>query len=152
MPTDLELLDQLRDIIPPADPGIWPPAIGWWVLAILIAVLPFGVWAIVEYVKTRVVRHSLVRQISAVAGLQPHPAAVRLSMLMRKIAVSRYRVSAVAGLTGEAWLEFLDSTGRTDQFTRGPGRLLITAPYDRHRTADIDSLIEVCLNWVRHAD
>ena len=38
----------------------------------------------------------------------------------------------MAGLTGERWLEFLDKSGDTDQFTCGPGRLLITAPYERH--------------------
>ena len=42
---DESLLQQLRDIHLPAAPGWWPPAIGWWLLAMVVAgVLAWMIW------------------------------------------------------------------------------------------------------------
>ena len=42
---DESVLQQLRDIHLPVAPGWWPPAIGWWLLAILVAgVLAWMIW------------------------------------------------------------------------------------------------------------
>ncbi len=148
MPVDTSLLDQLRDIIPPPDPGIWPPAIGWWLLAIMMVLLPLGFRYLLNLMRQRHARQNITRDISQAATLQPEQAAIRLSILMRTVAMSRFPHSSVAGLTGEDWLNFLDSSGETDQFTQGPGRLLITAPYERHPACDIQSLTQVCMKWV----
>lgn len=150
MPVDTSLLEQLRDIIPPPEPGFWPPAVGWWVLVILMALLPLGFRYLLNLMRERHARQHITRDISQVVTLQPEQAAVRLSILMRKVAISRFPHSSVAGLTGEDWLKFLDSSGETDQFTQGPGRLLITAPYERRHVCDVDSLTQVCMKWVKH--
>ncbi|MDE0308748.1 MAG: DUF4381 domain-containing protein [Acidiferrobacterales bacterium] len=150
MPVDTSLLDQLRDVIPPPDPGLWPPAIGWWVLAILLILLPFGIRYLLSLIRENRARQHIARDISQAVALKPDQAAIRLSILMRRVAMSKFPNASVAGLTGEQWLEFLDSSGETDQFTQGPGRLLITAPYERHRVADVDPLTHVCMKWVTH--
>ncbi len=149
MPVDSSLLNQLRDIIPPPDPGFWPPAAGWWLLAILMVLLPLGFRYLLNLMSERHARQHITRDISLAATLQPEQAAIRLSTLMRKVAISRFPHSSVAGLTGEDWLNFLDSSGETDQFTQGPGRLLITAPYERNHVCDVDSLTQVCMKWVK---
>ena len=42
---DESLLQQLRDVHLPTVPGWWPPAIGWWLLAIVVAgVLAWMIW------------------------------------------------------------------------------------------------------------
>ena len=150
MPVDLSLLDQLRDVIPPPEPGFWPPAIGWWTIAILLVAISVGFIYLLKMVKARHARQHLTRDISNAATLESGQVAVRLSILMRKVAMTRFPQSSVAGLTGEEWLEFLDQSGETDQFTRGPGRLLTTAPYDRHSVTDVEALVRVCMSWVRH--
>ena len=150
MPVDLSLLDQLRDVIPPPEPGFWPPAIGWWTIAILLVAISVGFIYLLKMVKARHARQHLTRDISNAATLESGQVAVRLSILMRKVAMTRFPQSSVAGLTGEEWLEFLDQSGETDQFTRGPGRLLTTAPYDRHGETDVEALVRVCMSWVRH--
>ena len=150
MPVDLSLLDQLRDVIPPPEPGFWPPAIGWWTIAILLVAISVGFMYLLNMAKARYARQHLTRDISNAATLESGQVAVRLSILMRKVAMKRFPQSSVAGLTGEEWLEFLDQSGETDQFTRGPGRLLTTAPYDRHSVTDVEALVRVCMSWVRH--
>ena len=150
MPVDLSLLDQLRDVIPPPEPGFWPPAIGWWTIAILLVAISVGFKYLLNMAKARHARQHLTRDISNAATLESGQVAVRLSILMRKVAMTRFPQSSVAGLTGEEWLEFLDQSGETDQFTRGPGRLLTTAPYDRHSVTDVEALVRVCMSWVRH--
>ena len=149
MPTEIDLLQDLRDVIPPPEPGFWPPVIGWWLVAIFILIL---IAAIIYYIKLAIVRysrHSIVQQIDEIAGLQPPQAIAELSIFMRRVAITRYPRSAVAGLTGQAWLEFLDQSGNTDQFTQGVGRMLTIAPYSANKQFDLDSLREVCREWVK---
>lgn len=149
MPVDLSLLDQLRDVIAPPDPGIWPPAIGWWICASLLITALVGFRHLKKMVRVRHARRNVARDISQAATLGSDQVAARLSILMRKVAVAQFPRSSVAGLAGEEWLEFLDLSGETDQFTRGPGRLLTTAPYDRSSVSEADALVQVCISWVR---
>lgn len=53
----------------------------------------------------------------------------------------------VAGLTGRAWLTFLD--GENHRFTEGVGACLVTAPYARGEAVDLDALLSLCETWVR---
>ena len=149
MPTDIDLLQDLRDVIPPLEPGFWPPAIGWWLVAILILILIAAIIYSIKLAIVRYSRHSIVQQIDKIAGLQPPQAIAELSILMRRVAITRYPRSAVAGLTGQAWLEFLDQSGNTNQFTQGVGRMLTIAPYSANKQFDLDSLREVCREWVK---
>ncbi len=149
MPTDIDLLQNLRDVIPPPVPGFWPPAIGWWLATILILILIAAIIYSIKLTIARYSRNSIVQQIDEIAGLQPRQAIVELSTLMRRVAITRYPRSAVAGLTGQAWLEFLDQSGNTDQFTQGVGRMLAIAPYSANKQYDLDSLREICREWVK---
>ena len=79
-----------------------------------------------------------------------------LSALMRQTAQDLSRHYPVAGLSGHRWLVFLDETGNTQDFTRGPGRVLIDAPYQNAHTLagraiDVPAVLDVCQNWLRHA-
>ena len=61
--------------------------------------------------------------------------------------MNRHSRAQVAGLTGRDWLEFLDNDTR--QFTEGVGACLVTAPYARVETIDLDALLALCETWVR---
>lgn len=48
------LLEQMHDIKPPGDIGLWPPAIGWWIAAILlITAIYFGYRGLMHYWRSR---------------------------------------------------------------------------------------------------
>ncbi len=145
----IDPLSQLRDVILPPPPGWWPPAFGWWLLIIAIIVVLSAAILIGRRLRRHYQTRSPVDDLDALLKLQPRKAVTELSILMRRIAITQYSRPAVAGLCGEAWLEFLDKSGNTQQFTRGPGRALVSAPYSAVMPEHLEPLFDVCRNWVK---
>ena len=46
-------LDQLEPLIAPAPIGWWPPAPGWWLLAVLVPLLLWGLTRLLQRLKRR---------------------------------------------------------------------------------------------------
>ncbi|MYI90061.1 MAG: DUF4381 domain-containing protein [Gammaproteobacteria bacterium] len=146
---DINPLSDLRDVIYPVDPGFWPPAIGWWILLVLVILCLIGVVYLFRSIYVRMAETSFVKEVDALAQLQPRKAVVELSILMRRIAITRFPRDSVAGLSGEDWLQFLDQSGNTDQFTAGPGRVLVSAPYSDLTPENLDPLFRICRDWAK---
>ncbi len=118
-------------------------------MPVAVAVL-IGLVFLIRYAYLWIFRNdALLEQIDALADLQPEQAVSELSVLMRRIAITRYSRVAVASLSDEAWLQFLDDSGDTNQFTEGPGRVLASAPYSGRQPGRLEPLFEVCRNWVK---
>lgn len=152
-PTDFSQLP-LRDIHLPASISWWPLAYGWWILlACLGAALLFG-WLLY---RRRYRERAAIRGLKAVAralteGAKPVNCIQRISMILRRFAMSVGESRSVAGLTGEDWLRFLDGRWPRDEFSAGIGRVLIFGPYappGRVSSGDASALNELCLDWVR---
>ena len=66
-----------------------------------------------------------------------------------------YPRHTVAPLTGDEWLDFLDSNCRSgSRFASGTGRLLLTVSYARPGAcapgeADARALVDLCRNWIQ---
>jgi hypothetical protein len=124
----------LRGYHLPAPVHWWPPAPGWWILAGLLAILT-GILVLVLVRRRRRLRSlrvalaELDELLRDDAGLDPGDFARRLSRLLRRYALVRFPRRQVAGLTGEAWLRFLDAHAGQPGFSAGAGRLLRDAPY-----------------------
>jgi hypothetical protein len=73
----------------------------------------------------------------------------RVSVLMRRVALSVYPREEVAGLTGEAWLLRLDEPLDSPEFSRGAGRLLLNGPYQPAGDSDITRLLDLCREWLQ---
>ena len=149
----MDPLSELRDIHLPLPPPLWPPAPGWWLLALVaIAALVFGVrFALAAWRRARP-RRAAVRAIASLrrryeSGEAAEVLTAELATLVRRAAMNRHPRAQVAGLTGHDWLEFLDNDTR--HFTEGVGRCLVTAPYARAQVVDLDSLLALCDTWVR---
>jgi Domain of unknown function (DUF4381) len=67
-----------------------------------------------------------LRVIAARLDAAPERAAalVALVALLKRVALVAYAREQVAALSGDAWLTFLDRTGGTARFARGPGAVL----------------------------
>lgn len=144
----------LKDLHLPETVGWWPPAIGWWLLAILIPVLIILCYRLYRYwtrktaIKTA---KKLLAELKLDSNLDEHQKLSQLSMLIRRVAVSISPTRHVAGLTGRAWLAFLDQGVKGAPFSEGVGQLLAEAPYRKTppTTTELAQLISLCEDWLK---
>lgn len=150
-------LSQLRDIHLPAAVPWWPPAVGWWIVAgVLVLGFMFAVIAISRRRKDRWRRAALLelQKLRDLRQTEPVQSLLNaLSVLLRRVAITRYPNKDVASLHGDAWLAFLDrSLGESNQFQSGTGRHLASGPY-MHDAAmnanDLDALFSLSEKWIR---
>ena len=70
-----------------------------------------------------------------------------LSQLLRR--ASRLVDVNAASLRGNAWLAFLDSILGGDEFSRGPGRVLLDGLYQREAHIESEPLVELVRRWLK---
>lgn len=151
-----DTLAELREIHLPPPVSWWPPAPGWWLLAGLLVAfaLLLAVWW-----RRRHRQGALARQARAELARvrrhyqekrDPRVMARELSRLLRRVAISCFPREQVAGLTGEAWLEFLDRAlgERESPFRQGVGRVLVEAPYAVGVRIEAEPLLELVARWI----
>ena len=123
-----DALKQLHDLHLPAQPAAWPPASGWWLLAVVLAGLV--VYAIVRWRRARLRAQPFRLAAASLDRLLDDARAQRLpardfanavnALLKRALIHGAHRAEAAA-LTGTAWLQYLDRVSVGDGFTRGAG-------------------------------
>lgn len=148
-------LAQLRDIHLPEPIGWWPPAPGWWLLALTVLVISaVAVYYLRRYLyKRNRYRKEALRELrnlrAKLAALETGAAVDELASLLRRVAIKTCGREKVAPLTGENWLRFLDDKGGTNQFTAGPGKVLGEGHYRPSVEADLDQLGLIIEKWIR---
>lgn len=150
-PTDP--LANLADIHLPDPVTNWPPAIGWWLLALLAIALVIGliVWLVKRYRKLAFRREALAQlsEIKAqVPDSDPIAIAMELSGLLKQVAITVFGRHHTAGLNGDAWLQFLDEKGKTETFSAGEGRVLGDDIYKPDVEIDLDKLFQISQQWI----
>lgn len=75
--------------------------------------------------------------------------AAGVSILLRRLALAHFPRNEVAGLVGDAWLQFLDRSGGGTSFSAGPGRALTQAPYRLAEAFEIEELLNVAETWIK---
>jgi len=144
----------LRDIHLPDPVSWWPPAPGWWLLlALLVAIALLSGFLHHRYRRNalqRAARQALHRigEDYRQSG-DTRLLVQQLSILLRRVGLSRYPRQQVAGLTGCNWLSLLDRTLPGEEFQNGAGRVLIEAPYSLDSRVDGPALLRLCERWLR---
>ena len=157
MPIVDPALNQLRDIHLPPPIGIWPIAIGWYLLALLLLIA--GILFYFRHRRRRVKRRAL--QILADYerqyrnhGPKEMPAeetVAKIADLLRRVALAYFPRETVAGLEGQAWLDFLNRTSRGLDFNV-LANVLLELPYQKTKSgqkADLNGLFSSAKSWVK---
>ncbi|MDD5229199.1 MAG: DUF4381 domain-containing protein [Methylococcales bacterium] len=151
----------IRDIHLPETISWFPPAIGWWIIAIFVPIFTYFLIALIQRLlqKTAIKEaKKLLKQLQTNDSLTPLEKVCELSILLRRVAVSYH--PEVSGLTGRAWLDYLDGSlksplfeggqGGFAPFKNGIGHCLVDAPYQKELPADTDliALFKLAQTWL----
>jgi len=144
----------LRDIHLPAAINGWPPAIGWWLLLLLIPLTGLIIWLIykkITTVSTLKSAENLLKLIKQNITSDDLKTLQELSIWLRRVSISVAPRHQVASLTGKEWLSYLDSSVEGQPFSKGVGQYLADAQYRQKMPANIDmmALIELCESWIK---
>lgn len=152
------LLQQLMDIKQLEINFWWPLAPGWWLLIVLLLLLLYAVFFFIHHYKPirREALGELLRMEKSYLSTHDATRLVKdVSVLLRRVALAEFEQQEVAGLIGKKWLAFLDAQGKTTEFSRGAGHILIDAPYQCERNFKQDKrlneqvLIKLVRDWIR---
>lgn len=152
-------LAKLRDIHMPEPVSWWPPAPGWWLLlaSILLCVAGLGLW-----LKRRKAKQAPPKQFSQpevidqalceldqLATADSNTVAAELSALLRRVAIAlRPEDDHIAGLCGDAWLNWLDAQWDDRAFSEGEGRMLLDAAYRSDAAVNLEQLLQLVRRWI----
>ena len=158
-PTTIDL--PLRDIHLPDAISWWPPAPGWWILLGILLVSATTVYLLRAIYLSRRLKRSALSELESIRQQYEQTRNQKqlveaLSILMRRASISFHPRSEAASLTGEHWLDYLDSTSKQPGFNNDAGQLLISAPYlpadhveSNESASHAEALVSLCENWLR---
>ncbi len=147
-------LVNLKDIHLPPPVSFWPPAPGWWILALLLSSSLFigGVLFYGQHKKrkpkTEALRILKDLQILYQNSKDEVVSLRNLSNLLRRTALAYYDNDAVASLQGSSWLEFLDKTGKTKEFSQGAGKVFGNEVFQQKVNPDMNALFPLVKKWI----
>lgn len=142
----------LRDILLPRA-AWWPPALGWWLLALVVVVLCVGVLAWVAWRRRRRPLRAALRELDALAAAHataddPARFAEDASRLMRRVA---HRVDpAAASSAGAAWRAFVHRYAR-NAATREALDSLLARRFQAQQDVDAGAVLGALRAWCRAA-
>ena len=146
------MLDQLHQV-PLAEPVSWLPQTKGWLILLLVLVVALLIagWCYWQHWRRNAYRRAALRELSLLeSGRVPLST---LPALLKRAAMAGYGREAVAGLSGNAWLAFLDGAVGETLFCSPLGNALVRLAYvDEEPDADQRrALLAQTRRWiVRH--
>lgn len=144
-------LDALRDVHLPPAPAWW--AVPEWAFAAAACALLLLLWQALRAVRRKELRAALRAVAELESAYTQDRDTTRLvsgvSRLLRRYAIARFPHAGIEGLTGTAWLRFLDAHGGKGAFTSGAGAVLETRPYQLRGGVDTTALLAAVRRWLK---
>ena len=150
---------QLRDIHGIDAVSWWPPAPGWWLIALAVAVVFISMTLVIRRLikyppgSWRADAHKALTRLRRNARTMPDKqVAADLSEILRRIAIARHGRKDTAGLSGNDWLTLLTDSDPNHYQWHHEAQLLLSLPYapasnDSHQT-QLQTLITAALRMV----
>lgn len=151
---------ELRDIHLPTDPGFWPLAVGWWILIVVIGIMAYFAykkWTKLKQLKqvNRLLQDELLSIREHFKQHQDkHRLAADVSELLKRFVRHVLKDSNATSLTGEDWIEYLNSRVGSGVFTQYHAELT-QAQYVKNIEFDVPSLLATVKSYfpaaIKHA-
>jgi len=159
----------IADIHLPNTVSPWPPAIGWWLLLVLVIALCAGsVYAFKRYQKKWRYRRaalSLLKQQYQQWQERGEDlnCATAMIAIVKRTAITAYSEDSAA-LFGQAWINFLNQQTSKSYFSDSLAQWMSEQQYQAHSSqqlsnstqqasdnkVDIPLLYKACENWIKH--
>lgn len=152
-------LQHLHDIVLPAPVPWWPPAPGWYALAIIMVAVLVGLairWA--YHHRSNRYRREALAELEVVYRTVQSPgnraaALENMAVLIKRVALISFGRSKVASLSGDPWRRFLADVGRTEALTPEIRRLMdkvLSGRVDDAALTDeaVRQLFEAARSWI----
>lgn len=149
MDTD-NALEQLKSIHNPDNVSVFPLAIGWYVLVVvIITIMAVLIWLKIKQNKKKKQIKDIYKLLSDIEknSHDSQNLLTETSILIKRVAVFWFPTANPHTLFGEEWLQFLDSTGKTKDFTQGVGRNLLNV-YRQEKIDEPEKFFALIRNWL----
>lgn len=146
MPNDP--LQQLKDIHLPNGVSIFPLAPVWYVFMLIVLILAVVaiIWKLHKKRKQRQIA-SIYKMLDIIENQNSDDMLSQTSILIKRVAVMKFESQKPHTLFGQEWLMFLDTTGKTTEFTKGAGRDLLNI-YKVEQIEDKEKFFAVIRKWI----
>jgi Tfp pilus assembly protein PilO len=152
--SDEALLAKLHDIYMPPPIGIWPLAVGWIVLLVMSILLLawLGYFLCKRHRQQAAKRDALTLLDRYKQAYETEKnsqlSSMQVSELLRRVALVYFPRTEVAGLQGDAWIDFLTRNAKGVDFT-SIQPLLLQAPYQPPQQIDLTPLFQKASAWIK---
>jgi hypothetical protein len=146
-------LGDFVEVVPPAAISWWPQTTGWWWLGALLA--GFAIhrgWKLLRHWYRNRYRREAASKLQQLASSGGGDSLVsEVNRLLKLTAMVAYSREQVARLSGEEWVEFLNSHCPSHPFSPEQSRLLAVASYTGQGVAPEagKKLLAASLSWVQ---
>tara|TARA_R110002110_G_scaffold406421_1_gene626313 strand:+ start:124998 stop:125471 length:474 start_codon:yes stop_codon:yes gene_type:complete len=130
----------------------WPPAPGWWLLALFVAAcLALLMWFCVRRYRANAYRRNALQQLQRLhqqynGGNETQRWMAQINALLKRTALQAYPAQNIASSSGQQWIDFLNDTAPAG--SPFPAELA-TAHYQRDTRIDMEALEQVARAWIR---
>lgn len=147
-------LSGLRDIHLPEIPSLWPLPIAFWI-ALFSAVSGLLVlWQLWKYAHRITAKKYANREVDSLTKQfsgNNYKIASEICLLLRRIALMKFKREDVSLLSGKAWRQFLEKTVKKPVFAGEAGDIvekIMFIPSDQFRSQNISALIVAAKEWI----
>ena len=130
-------LTNLRDIVPPDAPPLWPLATEAWLLLLILA----SIAAILIYQRRQAKKRDAYRR-AGLALLDGVSTVHEVSVVLKRVALAAYPREQVASLYGEDWVTFLRQTCHRHDYS-----LVLRAKPEDPASREV---VQLAGDWIRH--
>ena len=108
----------LKGLHVPTSPDIFPLAIGWWLIAVLLSLIILLLYFVI-YAWTHSLRRQVLRQLKKIKKISDNKKMLKsINQLAKQLAIARFGRKKVAPLYESEWVTFMNNSVKKEIFSK----------------------------------